>query len=354
MKALVVLAGIVAALVGVSSARAGTVVTVMTRNLYLGTDLAPAVQAQSPTAFFTAVANAYNEAQASNFAGRMARVADEIAATRPDLVGLQEAVQWRTELPADFSPTPDATTDAGDFTQILLDALRARGLEYTVASESTGYDIEAPGTFPGFMEVRLTQHDAILARVGAGLTLSNAQNGQYAAHITIPTVLGVPISLPWAWASVDVLKGKRAFRFATTHLDSEAGLPQRLQAQEFMAGPGATPLPLIWAGDFNSDATATGATDVPPDTSTHSDIVAAGFTDAWAATRPDDPGLTCCNAENLLNPYPTYDSRIDYVFTRGAVKPIGAFRVGVLPFERIATGQWPSDHAGVFAALDVG
>src|SRR3954453_11801019 len=101
MKKAALAAVILAALIGAGHARAGTVVTVMTRNLYFGTDLTPVVTSQSQSQFFTAVAGAYDEAQASNFSGRLNRVADEIAATQPDLVGLQEAVQWRTQFPAD-------------------------------------------------------------------------------------------------------------------------------------------------------------------------------------------------------------------------------------------------------------
>jgi endonuclease/exonuclease/phosphatase family metal-dependent hydrolase len=350
-------AAVVIAAVAVGSARAATV-SVMTRNLYFGTNLSPVLAATTPSAFFAAVADAYDKAEASNFAGRMGRIADEIALTKPDLVGLQEAVQWRTQSPADFLPTPDATTDAGDFVRLLLDALAARGVGYSVASESTGYDVEGPGLFPtGFMDVRLTQHEVILARAGRGLGLANAQAGRYRAQIPpLTTAVGVPVALPWSWASVDVTKGGRTFRFATTHLDPNSGLVQRLQAQEFLqpGGPGDTPLPLVWVGDFNSAADSSGATGVPPDTATHSDVTGAGFTDAWAATRPDDPGFTCCNAENLLNPEPTYDHRIDYVFSRGDVRPLGALRVGVLPLERLPSGQWPSDHAGVYAVLDVG
>jgi hypothetical protein len=357
MKRLLFFAVIVAALAGAGSAHAGSVVTVMTRNLYFGTELTPVVTAPNAPAFFSAVQAAFTEAQASNFAGRMGRVADEIAVTRPDLVGLQEAVQWRTG-PPDFQPIPDATTDAGNFVQLLLTALAARGLHYTVASDSIGYDVEAPGGTPPFanlMDIRLTQHEVILARVERGMTLSNPKGGRYAAFAQIPTVGGL-VPLPWAWASVDVTKNGRTFRFATTHLDSGFGILQRLQAGEFMGptGAGSTALPLVWVGDFNSAADYTGTVvGAPPSTPTHGDITSAGFTDAWAATRPDK-GFTCCNAQNLLNPTPTYDHRIDYVFTRGAVRPLLAIRVGVLPFERISTGQWPSDHAGVVAALDVG
>src|SRR5262249_7304557 len=152
-----------------------------------------------------------------------------------DLVGLQEAAVWRTQVPSDFSSTPDATTVAADLTSLLVDDLATLGVPYTVVAVDTGYDVEAPGLFPfGFMDVRVTQHDVILARQESRLKVSNPQNGQYHARITIPTLAG-PVSLPWAWASVDASVGDHAFRFATTHLDSISGTAQVAQAQEFLA-----------------------------------------------------------------------------------------------------------------------
>jgi endonuclease/exonuclease/phosphatase family metal-dependent hydrolase len=351
----VFLATVAVALAGAGATQAATVVTVMTRNLYFGTDLGPVVAAPDAPSFFGAVETAFTQAQATNFAGRMGRVADEIAVTHPDLVGLQEAVQWRTG-PVDGSGL-DASTDAGDFVQLLLSALSARGLTYTVASESTGYDVEAPGgPFPNLIQdVRLTQHEVVLARVEPGLAVANASHDVFVPATPVPSAIGT-IPLSWSWAAVDVTKDGKTFRFATTHLESNVGALQRLQAQEILADPRAanTSLPTILVGDFNSAATATGTTDVPPDTTTHAIVTAAGFTDAWAATRGGDPGYTCCNAADLLNSTPTYTNRIDYVFTRGSVRPLLAARVGVSPLERISTGQWPSDHAGVVAAVAVG
>lgn len=332
-----------------ASADVGTTVTVMTRNLYFGTDLTPAIDAPDAQAFVTAVGNAYTEAQASDFAERAGAWADEIALLRPDLVGLNEAVQWRTG-PAGGP----ATTDAGNFVPLLLSALAARGQHYELASESTGYDVEAPGLFStGLMDVRLTQHEAILARMHDGLTLSNPASQQYATVETIPTVVGT-FTLPWSWASIDVTKdGGQPFRFATTHLDPDSGAEQTAQAQEFLSGPAATHLPMIWVGDLNSDADATTITGVPPDTETYSDVIAAGFHDTWAATRPGDPGYTCCEAENLLNPTPTLNQRIDYVLTRGPINPLTDVLVGNTVLERRLYGRWASDHAGVAAMLYV-
>ena len=103
-------------------------------------------------------------------------------------------MQWQTG-PAGGTPT----TDAGNFVPLLLPALKARGLQqYELVSESTGYDVEAPGLFStGLMEVRLTQHEAILARVEDGLTVKNALSGQYTAVETIPTAVAT-FTLPWS------------------------------------------------------------------------------------------------------------------------------------------------------------
>lgn len=356
----VVVAAVVALLAGVAgagSARAdtGTSVTVMTQNLYFGADLTPAVEATTPLAFFSAVAGAYAQGVASDWNGRAMRWAKEIATAKPDLVGLQEAAQWRTQFPSDFSPVPDATTVAADFVRLVVDDLAALGVPYTVAAADTGYDLEAPGLFPfGFMDVRVTLHDVILAREESRLKVSNPQFGQYQAQISIPTAVG-PVPLPWAWASVDASVGTHTFRFATTHLDSGSGQAQVAQAQEFLApgGAGSTTLPLIWTGDFNSDADATTITGIPPDTSTYQNIVGAGLTDSWAAVNPGDPGYTCCETANLDNPQPTLDQRIDHVFTRGPWQTLAASIVGAGPTDKTAGNLWPSDHAGVVVKLNL-
>jgi len=337
-----------------STQAAGTELTVMTRNLSFGTDLGPILAAGNQFEFITAVAAAYNQAQATDFPGRAKAWADEIDHARPDLIGLQEAVLWRTQTPADFSPTPNATTVQADLVGLLLAELRSRGLKYEVVIAQTGFDIEAPGLFPtGLVDVRLTQREVILVRKSAGLKLTNAQGGQYAAFLTIPTIIGVPVSLPWAWASVDATLGGHPVRFATTHLDPTVGAFQQAQAAEFLAGPGNTALPLVWVGDFNSDAEATVITGVPSATATYGSIIASGFTDAWKAKQPAAPGFTCCQATDLLNPTSTLAERDDLVLTRGSFHVAKASIVGDETTDRLASGLWPSDHAGLVVTLDM-
>ena len=354
----VVLATVIAASAFVATASgartdSGTTVTVMTRNLYFGADLSPVIAATSPTQFVLAAAGAYDQGVASDWNGRAMQWAKEIAASKPDLVGLQEAVVWSTETPANPADGPDADNVVADFTHLLLTDLASLGVPYTSASSDTGYDVEAPGAFPlGLMDVRLTQHDVILARVEARLRVANPQSGQYAAQHAIPTV-GGPIPLPWAWASVDASIGGHTFRFATTHLDSNFGDTQVAQAQEFLSGAGSTTLPLVWAGDFNSDADATTVTGVPPDTATYKSLLASGLIDSWAVARPGDRGYTCCENANLDNALPTLDRRIDLVLTRGPWLPVSATLVGADPSDKTAGGLWPSDHAGVVVKLNL-
>ena len=71
------------------------VLTVMTRNMDNGSDFGPVFAAATFPDLIAAVTATYAEIQASNISERAAAVADEIAATHPDLVGLQEVSTYR-------------------------------------------------------------------------------------------------------------------------------------------------------------------------------------------------------------------------------------------------------------------
>jgi len=85
-------------------------------------------------------------------------------------------------------------------------------------------------------------------------------------------------------------------------------------------------------------------------------VLRAGFADNWKAPDREAAGLTCCERADLLNPQPTFDQRIDFVFTRnlpdGAV-PVHREVVGDRPGDRTSAGLWPSDHAGVVGTFHV-
>jgi hypothetical protein len=134
-------------------------VTVMTRNLYLGADVAPVILAAATGGdIVAAVSEVWATVQFTDFPARAAGLAGEIAATQPDLIGLQEAEVWHSE-PIPVQGTLNAQPVEYDFPQILLDALAARGLHYEVAAEETGFSIELPGlTADGPALISLTEH----------------------------------------------------------------------------------------------------------------------------------------------------------------------------------------------------
>jgi endonuclease/exonuclease/phosphatase family metal-dependent hydrolase len=292
------------------------------------------------------VAEVYEAYFTRNFHERAVALAAEIEATRPDLIGLQEAVLVRTQSPPDGPATP-ATTVELDYVQILLDALAARGLQYEVVVQSINFDAELPSAL-GF-DVRHTDREVILARTDlktADLKLSNAQGGNFVTNCTVPSPIVGPIMFRRGWVAVDVKIRGKSFRLISTHLDV-ACLPftsviQRAQAAEVLNGPAATELPVVLVGDFNSPGDGSGVT--------YNDVIAAGFADA--AVEAGVGGTpTCCQAADLLNPVSTLNSRIDLVLFRGTFDVVSADIVGEDPADRTPSGLWPSDHAGVAATL---
>ena len=80
---------------------------------------------------------------------------------------------------------------------------------------------------------------------------------------------------------------------------------------------GQSNLPVILAGDLNSDASGLGVG--PDQTPTAAMIVDAGYADAWETLHPGEPGFTWpLYLEDILVVYPVglFLERIDLVFSR--------------------------------------
>jgi hypothetical protein len=243
---------------------------------------------------------------------------------------------------------------------LLLGALAACGLHYGVVAEVINFDSEIPAmSLPGVTGlglVHFTDRDVILARTDLKrdrLFLSNVQSSNFDSNLIVQAA-GGDLPILRGWASVDVTVRGKTFRFLTTHLEAFSPEIQVMQAIELLAGPGDTSLPLVFAGDFNSNANAF-------DTATYGNLIDAGFVDAWSQIDPLDPGYTCCEAANLLNANPSLDTRIDLVLMRDGVglrhRPIvadAAEVVGEEPNDKTASGLWPSDHAGVVVKFHLG
>ena len=321
-------------------------VTVLTYNLFLGTDLNPIFQARTVAQLFGAVDAGWTQIRANDFPARARAIARLVARARPDLVGLQEAELYRTQVPPDGPFTP-ATRVAYDYLAILLRALRARGASYRVVVAASNVDAELPAGLPAKLDVRLNDRVAILQRVERRprFSVSSPQAGHYAARLTVQTV-GGPIVVPRGWASVDVRPlGGRPFRFVTTHLEAFASDVNVAQGGELVHGPAATALPLVLVGDFNSPADGSG-------NATYGNLVGSGLRDAWSERYRGVAGLTCCHADDLRASPPDLRSRIDLVLTRGGFRAVRGAVIGEEQADRAAAGGlWPSDHAGVWMTL---
>lgn len=342
-----------------TAARKPEPVTVMTYNIFQGTELSHSLSAKTLAQLGPAVAADYENVIRSNLPARAKALAAEIKANDPAVVGLQEAVLWRTA-PAGKSPVADpgtATHVSYDFVKLLVHALAARGVHYRAVAITNNLDIQATGEFPHGkkMDVRYTDRVAILAR--RGVRISNPEAHNYVVHDTV-SVIGAPIPVPDGWASVDVKVGGRRFRFITTHLDgindSRSNSIRAGEASEILSGPAKTTLPVIATCDCN----------ITPSTSTHHEFVAGGFRDTWAKVHPHRAGLTCCHRSSpsdpetdVADPHPHQGivHRLDYIWARSPFAIRGIKALGLNPTDRTDTKPklWPSDHLGLVAQFSL-
>jgi len=317
--------------------------TLMTWNIYQGANQSSIFTATTPSEFVTAVGSAYNRIQATNFIERADSIAEKIQEVRPDLIGLQEVILLRTQIPSDGHATP-ATNISFDYLQILIDTLAERGLIYEPVVVQASTDIEVPGvTSTGLVDIRFTDRDVLLARANTNFTLSNTNGTQFVAKLPLTTPFGTS-NISRSWVSVDVTfdNGDKV-RVVSTHLEALSPVIQELQADELIDWSDNTHLPIIFIGDFNSNAVGTG-------TKTYTKLKDVDFIDAWVI-KGKGTGFTCCQADDLLNQNSSLTERIDLVMSRGnfEVKDIGI--VGNSQNDRTISGLWPSDHAGVVANL---
>jgi endonuclease/exonuclease/phosphatase family metal-dependent hydrolase len=332
--------------------------TVMTRNLYLGADLTPVLVAvASGSNLVAATSGAWAKVQITNFSLRAIALAEEIAATQPDVIGLQEVFLWRVGPPDSLLPGGGipATTVVYDFLETLRAELASRGLDYHLASATEHLDMELPavdllrGAAPTqfLIDVRATDRDVILTR--ADLHTAHPSSGQFRLQNLAP-IPGTHRFILRGWASVEVKFHGEWLRLVDTHTETSAagkGVFNALQISELVDMLAGEPLPVVVLGDLN----APGALAEDSGSPGYRDLIErGGFSDSWHALHPDEPGFSCCRSETLTALASRLHERIDYVLFRGPISPRAATLVGVDGSEMVG-GLWPSDHAGVVGVL---
>ena len=322
------------------SANGARHLTVMTRNLYVGADVDAVIGAlvsPDPTDDLPALQLAIATLQRTDFPARAAAIADELATSRPAVAGLQEVYQ----LHVDLTPLGMPVNIDLDFLGILQQAMTDRGLPYVVAGKVKDTDATP---FPG---ITLVDYDVMLVDPSRVSVDPGVIAQQFAYNIG-PVAPGVDIRRGYiiAHATVDGI----AVTLANTHLESGAD-----QQIVLLRAAQATELATILGGE--TAVILTGDLNDTPGSPMYQVLAGNGFTDTWAALHPNQAGLTCCNLPDLSNATPTFDQRIDYVWTKGLVQPQAGLLgqvtlIGLKPSDRIsgALGTiWPSDHAGVVA-----
>lgn len=312
------------------------VLKVMTRNVDAGTDLGWFFVVPDVV---TATALTLNEVIESDVPGRAALLADEIGTAQPDLIALQEVTVWSVGSPG------GAPVLVLDQLQLLLDALAQRHLHYAPVAVNNLISVAAPVNATQL--VSFLDRDVVLARTDlkqSELALSHIEQGIYQAKFGFP-LAGSVIAVPRGWISVDAKVRGKTVRVFNTHLESAfPGFPlstavQLAQVGELLNLVSTTALPVVLAGDFNSNA------ELGPDhTGAVETITGAGFLDSWRVFNAPGTGFTwpLFPEDFLPGPVAPFE-RIDLIFTR-FVNVLGVQRTGL-------NAPWPSDHAGLVTTI---
>ena len=324
---------------------------VMTRNVYVGANVDLLMGGD-----LGALDQVLNELFITSFPDRARGLAEEIAAAKPHLIGLQEISIIRGNL-------PEMGAFEMNYLDILMMTLDAYGLKYKVAGQIENFDVSIP-IVPGTpYYAQLIDFDVVLAREDVEVSDADTVAERYQAYLPLD-LLGVNIYR--GYVAVTATVGKKTYRFVSTHLEDvppdhpEIEYLQLTQAQELLGKLQAEALPTIVVGDLNSVAT-TGLS--------YQAFVNSGFVDAWKRNLlfwHNRQGYTYGHASNLRNETVNFYERIDFVMVRSnvgfgdwqVIGPVFAWVVGDNLEDRVWVDAfqeyiWPSDHGGVVARLRI-
>ena len=377
-------------------------VTVISRNLYLGADVAVALEL-IPN-FPAAAQFMWDQVKATDFPKRAKKLAGEAAADKPDLIGIQEATTWYCRK----NPWSEKV-EVFNFLNQFIESTKATGTSYSLATLggksafNPGYSIAAipyltkvtdKETFPAIFgsesaSCGFTIADAILVRDDLAGNIKQVGNSEYdTTYSIVPTLMTIYRGYTW----VDYQVKDSLVRVVSTHLESlwdENKVPNSaLQAAQLVDDLKAAKMPLIVMGDFNADYRDPRAKGSPnpgeqPEVSetcptpgaakcnAFTTMIEAGF--ANASPDAEDPKHFSWGAGALLdgpdakrakvasefgNQY-GFTDRLDYVFTKNVYANVSSKMIGNIYPD--GTSIWDcgenkcfaSDHAGVVATIEI-
>ncbi|MBT8487947.1 MAG: hypothetical protein KJO65_03860, partial [Gemmatimonadetes bacterium] len=205
--------------VGIGGGAPPAEISAYTQNMFLGGDTSPlfGLDFNDLPAVIAATAAFYGEVLASDVPSRVAIFADELEASEPRIVALQEAVAYATGFlnPVTFEFT--GTAPGPNLLASLLGEIAARQLPYRLTvlqpTSAIALPMGAP-TAQGLPALGVQDHIAIL--VHEDVLVNATDQGLYAVNV----VLG-PLAVARGWASVSVQHDGQSYHFVTTHLETQ-------------------------------------------------------------------------------------------------------------------------------------
>ena len=234
MSALIAGALLALALPTVAEAKKAPKLTVMTRNVFLGADLSPAINAPTLAAAIDGAGVIWNEMQSTKFAERAKPLAREIKRSKADLVGLQEVALWRKQTPSDLGGPPQNPNGSPRLRSTRTSS-RSSSASSSASTPATRWSSSSRSSTPSSgrsgrqrqhwrprgadFDARLTMRDVILVRRASKLKLGKTRRGHFTTRYE-PNVGGFVLPVDRGWASVEAKLGKKEFRFVDTHLEA--------------------------------------------------------------------------------------------------------------------------------------
>ncbi len=348
-------------------------INVMTRNLFLGADLNPAIGAPDLQAAINGAGVILNEVDSTDFRVRAKLLAREIKRAKPHILGLQEVALWKDQEPSDLGAPPlgigePATNVRYNFLRLLRKELRRVDARYRVEVIQREFSAELPTNLDGDtstgaapfgadLDASLTMRDVIMVRRRSGIKVQRTDKGHFQTRYE-PSVGGIVIPVDRGWTSIDArvrpTKRKRGarLRLVNTHLEA-FGEPQirAAQARELFAkgGPLRTKRQLILIGDINSG----GKKDKIglPWTKEGDELAFRALMDDFSMVNRGTR-QTCCYPSVMRADIGTYrfDHTVDHVMVKPRIPQKNARVTGKNP-NITRAGLVSSDHGGLVSRL---